>query len=481
MKRMAKQKNKGITLIALVITVIILLILAGITVGAITGDNGIIDNAGQAKEETEIANEKEIIEKATVQAMGNNKYGNIEESELQKQLDKETDEGKTEATDTGEEFEIYFKDTNRYYTVDKDGNVAEFYGIRLSDKELILSIINGVRPEHTITATKFNITGDISWESSDTTVATTEKGKVVALNKGTTIITAKCVSDGKEYTANCEVEVAEHIDNSYVQYDVEYKDVYTGTQYTKNTGWRLLNQTENEDGTYDIDIISTGIPAKLYYYGYDNFKKIENTVPPTIGNWAGDSTQRNTFVEEYYGVATYNNVYAAAGLLYNFENIIFNSTGTTNTLNKTGIEKEHGGYIEIKNKGNVVQATDDTTGEDLFKTNIASGIVKDIRSITLKDIIKKDPTSSTDIITEEKQGLFILQNYTPDPHNNSNYWLASPFYNGYERYLYNVTNDGDVTREDGYNYGPFGIRPIISISGVKMIQEEGSYIWKVIK
>ena len=107
MKRMAKQKNKGITLIALVITVIILLILAGITVGAITGDNGIIDNAGQAKEKTEIANEKEIIEKATVQAMGNNKYGNIEESELQKQLDKETDEGKTEATDTGEEFEIY--------------------------------------------------------------------------------------------------------------------------------------------------------------------------------------------------------------------------------------------------------------------------------------------------------------------------------------------------------------------------------------
>ena len=123
MKRVAKQKNKGITLIALVITVIILLILAGITVGAITGDNGIIDNAGQAKEETEIANEKEIIEKATVQAMGNNKYGNIEESELQKQLDKETDEGKTEATDTGEEFEIYFKDTKRYYSVDKDGNI----------------------------------------------------------------------------------------------------------------------------------------------------------------------------------------------------------------------------------------------------------------------------------------------------------------------------------------------------------------------
>ena len=61
------KKNRGITLLALVITIIILLILAGVTISAITGDNGIIGNAGQAKEETEIANEREIIEIATVQ------------------------------------------------------------------------------------------------------------------------------------------------------------------------------------------------------------------------------------------------------------------------------------------------------------------------------------------------------------------------------------------------------------------------------
>ena len=86
-----------------------------------------------------------------------------------------------------------------------------------------------------------------------------------------------------------------------------------------------------------------------------------------------------------------------------------------------------------------------------------------------------------DINTEKNEGLFILQNYTPDPHSSSNYWLASPFYNGYERYLYNVGKDGTISREDGYNYGPYGVRPIISISGVKMIQEEGSYIWKIIE
>lgn len=119
------KREAGITLLALVITIIILLILAGITISAITGDDGIIGNAGQAKEETEIANEKEIIEKATVQAMGNNKYGNVEESELQEQLDRETKEGKTEVSDVGDEFEVVFNDSNRYYIVDKDGNIGE--------------------------------------------------------------------------------------------------------------------------------------------------------------------------------------------------------------------------------------------------------------------------------------------------------------------------------------------------------------------
>ncbi len=126
-----KKQETGITLLVLVITIIILLILAGITVSAITGDNGIIKNAGQAKEETEIANEKEIVEKATVQAMGNNKYGNIEEDELQSELDKETGEGETNVTDIGDGIEVIFIDSNRYYIVDKDGNVEGEYPIKI--------------------------------------------------------------------------------------------------------------------------------------------------------------------------------------------------------------------------------------------------------------------------------------------------------------------------------------------------------------
>ena len=40
--KVCKKGNKGITLIALVITIIVLLILAGVTIASITGENGIL-------------------------------------------------------------------------------------------------------------------------------------------------------------------------------------------------------------------------------------------------------------------------------------------------------------------------------------------------------------------------------------------------------------------------------------------------------
>lgn len=61
MKRTTKQKNTGITLIALVITIVVLLILAGVTITTLTGDNGIITKANEAKENTGIENAREKI------------------------------------------------------------------------------------------------------------------------------------------------------------------------------------------------------------------------------------------------------------------------------------------------------------------------------------------------------------------------------------------------------------------------------------
>lgn len=53
--------NKGISLVALVVTVIVLLILAGFSFTFVLGENGIITKAKNAKEQTEIAQAEETI------------------------------------------------------------------------------------------------------------------------------------------------------------------------------------------------------------------------------------------------------------------------------------------------------------------------------------------------------------------------------------------------------------------------------------
>ncbi len=57
--RIKTKGNKGITLIALVITIIVLLILAGVTIAALSGDNGILRRATEAKEQTNQKNDEE--------------------------------------------------------------------------------------------------------------------------------------------------------------------------------------------------------------------------------------------------------------------------------------------------------------------------------------------------------------------------------------------------------------------------------------
>ena len=68
MKEKITQKNNGITLIALVITIIVLLILAGVSIAMLTGQNGILTQAQKAKETTEESAENEKRQLSQVEA-----------------------------------------------------------------------------------------------------------------------------------------------------------------------------------------------------------------------------------------------------------------------------------------------------------------------------------------------------------------------------------------------------------------------------
>lgn len=58
------KNNKGITLIALVITIIVLLILAGVSIAMLTGDNGILTKATESTKATDLA---EVLERVNME------------------------------------------------------------------------------------------------------------------------------------------------------------------------------------------------------------------------------------------------------------------------------------------------------------------------------------------------------------------------------------------------------------------------------
>ena len=82
-----KQNNRGITLIALVITIIVVLILAGVSISMLTGENGILTQANKAKKATEEAAKEEnsklsSIEDYMVSEAGYNQEKGVDEPRI---------------------------------------------------------------------------------------------------------------------------------------------------------------------------------------------------------------------------------------------------------------------------------------------------------------------------------------------------------------------------------------------------------------
>ena len=121
MKEKRNNKKTGITLVALVITIVIMLILASVTIGAING--GLFDYAGKAKTDTEETANKEGIQESYILAKGKSKTGRTTSTDMQKSLDKIFGENYAEAMDNGST--IVVKIGEKYYEVDNNGHVAE--------------------------------------------------------------------------------------------------------------------------------------------------------------------------------------------------------------------------------------------------------------------------------------------------------------------------------------------------------------------
>ena len=131
----------GITLIALVVTIIVLLILAGISIMMLSGNNGILNRAGEAKDKTIIGEEKEQVEISYMAAVMNKLGENVNDTDLQKELDSNVGENKTIVTDNYDDtLNVLFYETKHNYTV-KDKNIS-YMGIIPDTPENTVARIN---------------------------------------------------------------------------------------------------------------------------------------------------------------------------------------------------------------------------------------------------------------------------------------------------------------------------------------------------
>ena len=113
------KNNKGVTLIALIITIIVLLILAGIGIRMVVGENGILSRAQEAKTTTAEKAAKEKVDLSISGAIARSNYGELTIGNLKEEVEKYG------GTITGNEFPVTVIIDGKEYIVTSNGRVSK--------------------------------------------------------------------------------------------------------------------------------------------------------------------------------------------------------------------------------------------------------------------------------------------------------------------------------------------------------------------
>ena len=248
-----KKNESGITLIALVVTIVVLLILAGISISMLTGENGIINKTGLAKEKTEIGREKEIVELAAVGAASKNDYGEITEENLEIELNEMigTRNEDYKLTQNEGKFIVTYIDSNRSYEIDENGRVAEIEFKEPEEGDRIIPISYGVIEVEFLEGTSYNTTS---------------------------------IANPPKKTAGMKAVYWDEEGNEIVEGDPQFKEsewynYIPQTTYTENGGTSKWANAKTEDGSYWVwipryayRIVYFDTPEHTDAYRFDNSK-----------------------------------------------------------------------------------------------------------------------------------------------------------------------------------------------------------------
>lgn len=139
-----KREVKGITLIALAVTIIVLLILAGITISLTMGENGVISRAIFARDKTIIADEIEAIQLAYSACKLDDYSSIVSAGDMQEELEKS--KNNIQVSTLEDNLIVWFKETNHRYKVNQNGEVEQISDLTEEDAKKVVDagILNGM-------------------------------------------------------------------------------------------------------------------------------------------------------------------------------------------------------------------------------------------------------------------------------------------------------------------------------------------------
>lgn len=338
-------------------------------------------------------------------------------------------------------------------------------------------------------------------DGTETVITTLENNILNIAEDGTYIIKARSYDkNGNWSEMDLELVVAKIVSTlnlnigDFIEYNISYVDTmkyyYDNTTYTYSTknGWRIIDYTDNGDGTYtNVKLISTGIPAMFYY----NYSDTTNN-----GYFITDSAELDNF-REILGGSSYNlsnttsefySLEAAAGLYSKFESIMF-SYGTSTSV---GVGK---GYLYNITSNNIVYNSKNTvevSGGNLFNLYPSKAKVRILTMPEINKYINRKTGNDIDVdniskieTTQDVNNIYRLdqlyleekmENYTYSVSAEGSWWVASPYPNSDTELIY-INPNGTISKQ---NNNKRGIRPVICFtSNVEFIDTDKDGILEI--
>ena len=327
---MKTKEKKGITLIAMVVTLIILLILAGVSLNFVLGENGIITRAKTTGKIQTIATIKEALELEKVDIQVENRKVDLDSyldqiSKGKKRYDLSSKEKIDDKT-----AEIIINDEHKFLVKDKENGDVEitYEGIAKGD-DLALSKYNGtyIYPESgTFTVTNNASGGELTVNSDAPNIVTASIDEnVVTVMPGTIAGKANIIvksSANGEYAENKVIHVAT-VENGTISLSVTpYEGTYDGQAHNAITQVDVNPSDAKLEYSLDGNTYSETMPT------ITNTSEFTVTVKASKAGYKTQTTTETVKINKSNGNLTLSATSGTIAYPNNTSFIVSNNTGS---------------------------------------------------------------------------------------------------------------------------------------------------------